>query len=395
VPTTSHADGNIDITNGYPANYAKHAAGSGYSTCSTASCHGVSSPVWGDNTTNNVCTKCHGTGTVTVNAANRYVVAPPVSVATNTGTLTGTGQVSNDAKVGAHQTHLRMLNGVSAYQSIDERCQNCHGTLPTLGTHANGSSAPTFTSLATHTGTMSSPTPTYVGTTCNNTYCHNPAGTGGVLNASSAGTGTAPVWTNAAYIADGTLKTSANCGVCHKVPESPVNPLWSYSATHSSYTIASDCTGCHTHNGSGSTHLDGIRQASGACDSCHGYGPTATDGKPQRAIEGKGAHEKHVNHLVARWGGTLNPNGDAFGDTNPASAWANVCGVCHNGASHTMTEPIGGTARTIAIPTAYQFGASAPVYNAAAWINTSSAAHPKTCSNISCHFQTTPVWSAY
>jgi predicted CxxxxCH...CXXCH cytochrome family protein len=26
---------------------------------------------------------------------------------------------------------------------------------------------------------------------------------------------------------------------------------------------------------------------------------------------------------------------------------------------------------------------------------TSSSVNPKSCSNISCHFQTTPVWNAY
>ncbi|MHB8845671.1 MAG: CxxxxCH/CxxCH domain c-type cytochrome, partial [Nitrospirota bacterium] len=389
-PTTSHADGSINVTNGYPVT-AKHAAGTYVGTCSTASCHGSNSPVWGANTSNDTCTKCHGTPTVTVTAENKNVIAPPKSVAGNTGTLTGTGQVSNDAKVGAHQTHLLYSNGVrtTLAETIEQRCVFCHGTLPTVGTHADAVSTPTWSGLATKNGAMS---PSYVaaGATCNNTYCHNPAGTGGVLNASSAGTGTAPVWTNAVYIADGTLKTAANCGVCHKVPESPVNPLWSYSTTHSTYTVDSDCSGCHGHNGSGGTHMDGTRQASGACNSCHGYGPTATDGKPERAIEGKGAHEKHVNHLLARWGGTLNPTTDAFGS---GASWTNVCGVCHNGASHNMSEAIGGTGRTISIPAAYQFGASAPVYNGT--VGVSSATTPKTCSNVSCHFQTTPVWSAY
>ena len=43
--------------------------------------------------------------------------------------------------------------------------------------------------------------------------------------------------------------------------------------------------------------------------------------------------------------------------------------------------------------TTYQFGPSAPLYNGSP--GTSSSVNPKTCSNISCHFQTTPVWSAY
>ncbi|MBI5099395.1 MAG: CxxxxCH/CxxCH domain-containing protein, partial [Nitrospirae bacterium] len=370
----------------------------GTKTCSAIICHGTGiQKVWGAVTTNNSCTKCHGTGTIgTVDGTNRYVVAPPVSVAGNTGILTGTGQVSDDAKVGAHQTHLRLLNGLqsSAVESLDTRCQNCHGTIPGTGdiTHANGTSSPAFQGLATKSGAM---LPTYVGTTCNNTYCHNPAGTGGTLNTANTGTGTAPVWTNAAYVADGTLKTIANCGVCHK---SPWDAGFTASYSHGALTTADDCAGCHGHNGetsgiAGQRHMDGVKYgAGGSCNSCHGYGPSATDGKPERSgvPEGKGAHEKHVTYLVTKWGGTLNPATDAFGS---GASWTNVCGVCHNGASHNMSESIPGTGRTISVPTTYQFGLSAPVYNGT--VGVSSGTTPKTCSNISCHFSTTPVWSAY
>jgi len=185
------------------------------------------------------------------------VVAPPKNIAGGSGTETGTGKVSTDAKVGAHQTHLRLFNGLtsSAIQTLDQRCQNCHGTLPTSGTHANGSSAPVFTGLAVSAGA----TPTYTGTTCNNTYCHNPAGK--TLNVLNAGSATAPSWTNAAYIADGTLKTTANCGVCHK---NPWDAGFTSTDNHSGVTIDTNCSSCHGHNGdtsgiAGQQHMDGIK----------------------------------------------------------------------------------------------------------------------------------------
>lgn len=34
-----------------------------------------------------------------------------------------------------------------------------------------------------------------------------------------------------------------------------------------------------------------------------------------------------------------------------------------------------------------------PTYNGVS--GTSSSVNPKTCSNVSCHFSTTPVWNAY
>jgi hypothetical protein len=58
-----------------------------------------------------------------------------------------------------------------------------------------------------------------------------------------------------------------------------------------------------------------------------------------------------------------------------------------------MGEAVGGTGRTIAFPASYQFGAAAPVYNGV--VGVSSATTLKSCSNLSCHFDSTPVWSAY
>ncbi len=403
---TAHLDGDIDVTNGYPTNVAKHVVGTYSGSCSTASCHGSSSATWGPNTTNNTCTKCHGTQTVTVTAANYQVIAPPVSTASVTGNLTGVGQVSDNVKVGAHQTHLLYSNGVrsTGVETIQGRCGFCH-TVPTVGSHANGSSAPLFTGLSVSAGA----TPTYTGTTCNNTYCHNPAGK--TLNALNAGLATAPSWTNAAYIADGTLKTQANCNVCHKSPGTVAGTILVTSTTdHSAFTIASDCSGCHGHNGgttgiAGQRHIDGIKYGGGNCDSCHHYdvvGATYaasvwTGGTWGKSVtgsnaEGFGAHAKHINHIKTRLAITaaLDPVSQTYGSNTPA----NVCGVCHTntGADHATS---GSTARTINFggSTTYQFGPSTPLYNGNS--TNSSSVNPKTCSNISCHFQTTPVWNAY
>jgi len=263
-------------------------------------------------------------------------------------------------------------------------------------------------------------TATYTGVTCNNTYCHNPAGTGGTLDTANAGTDASPDWTNAAYLADGTLKTQANCGVCHKVPG---DAGFTSTTSHTGYTIAAtDCSECHGHNGdtagsAGQRHMDGIKYGGGNCDSCHDYdvvGATyaggiwsgGTWGKNSRdgltPNEGWGAHAKHINHIKTRLGIAiaLDPVNQTFG----AGAPANVCGTCHTNTEAGNHLMGGSTVRTISFGDAmykyggasgfdFRFGVTNPAYNGTSGV--SSGADPKSCSNISCHFSSTPVWSSY
>jgi predicted CxxxxCH...CXXCH cytochrome family protein len=388
APTTGHIDGNVTVTGGYPI-VAKHVAGTyaANATCSTSTCHGTKSPVWGANTGNDKCTKCHGTGTVTVTVANRAVIAPSDPAATDT------GKVSSNAKTGAHQTHLLFLNGLSAQGTQDSRCSDCHGTLPASGAHANGSSTPVFQGLATHSGTMTSAS--FTGGSCSSTYCHNPAGTGGTLNNANTGTGITPSWTNAAYIADGTLKTQANCGVCHK---SPGDAGFTSTTTHVA-NITQDCAQCHGHNGgtggvAGQQHIDGILNGTGSCNSCHGYQAGSWAAAPTINAEGKGAHEIHITYLTTKRFGTtiaLNPASDQY--ASAATTWTNVCGICHANASTKHRDG----AVDVALSQTYLFGTSPTValYNGTPATSSATAGKEKTCSNLSCHYFTTPVWSTY
>ncbi|MBF0327651.1 MAG: CxxxxCH/CxxCH domain-containing protein [Nitrospirae bacterium] len=361
-----------------------------FGTCATTTCHGASSPTWGTATSNDTCTKCHGTGTVTVNAANKYVIAPPRNLAGDNGTATGTGQVSNDAKVGAHQTHLRLLNGLRLdNETIEQRCEYCHGTLPVSGMHANGSSTPAFQGLATKNGAMSA---SYASSTCSNTYCHNPAGTGGTLASGNAGTGIAPRWDNASYIADGTLKTEANCNVCHKSPGTVAGTITIAGTDHASVAIGDNCAGCHGHNGDtagsvGQRHMDGIKYGAGSCNSCHWF-DNATDATAWTTTKGSsglltntasawGAHNKHINHLKTRYGVSWTKDNVTYG----SGSYNLVCGVCH---TQTGSEHMVG-ARNINFndSTAHQFGLSKPIFD-----NVTT----RTCSNLDCHFKASPVW---
>jgi predicted CxxxxCH...CXXCH cytochrome family protein len=408
---TGHADGDIDVTGGYPANVAKHAVGTyaANATCSTTTCHGVggASPVWGATNLTGVdtCVKCHGVALSTIaqhtadpnRAAPGYTattapLGPGVDNAGQTGTVTS--NVSNDPQVGAHDTHLRSMGG---YKTGGVQCSDCHA-VTAIGDagHMNGSVTMTWSALSR--GNVPDPNPawqpknlnpTYTAPTCSTNYCH-----GGGFAAAVQGTGLTQSWVDGAYLASaGSAMNAADCNKCHQSP-----PTGAANFAHSGITLAAgSCSACHNHDGFGDArHIDGILQAGGgACNACHGYGPSLADGKAERAIEGKGAHEKHVNHLVALRaltvaGFALNPDTDQFG---AGDSWTYVCGVCHNGATHNMGEAVGGTGRTIAIPASYQFGANAPVYNGV--VGVSSATTAKSCSSVSCHFSDTPVWSAY
>lgn len=381
---TFHLDTNIDVVGGYTLNVTKHTSGTYTGTCSTTACHGTTGKPanWGAVTTNDYCTRCHGTSFAgTVNSTNRDLIAPSDVAGI------GTGKVSTNVKIGAHETHLKRLNGFSNYSTVDYRCESCHGTLPLASTytHADGSSSPVgkYKNIANNWGKMVGQT--YVSQTCSNTYCHNPAGTNGTLNASNAGTGILPVWTNATYIADGTKKTAANCNQCHKVPGAPnfVSGFNHTALTDNTYVVTQDCSACHGHNGDtagnvGERHMDGIKHGGGAsCNGCHGYPPltaaeiAANPGKFVDALPTANSshHAKHLLPTVTIAQGSApclpcHPYGPLHGQGGSTVIRSNV----------QVNE---------AADTGYRFDSNRPKrYNATT----------KTCSNISCHFQPTTAW---
>ncbi|MDD2851353.1 MAG: CxxxxCH/CxxCH domain-containing protein [Desulfuromonadaceae bacterium] len=383
--SANHVNGQIDVANqGYSAGGAP---GNGYGTCSTAMCHGsIAPPAWGVNTNYDTCTKCHGTGTVgPITSANRHVVAPSDPTASDT------GKVSATAKIGAHQTHLQYFNGLSAQGTEDDRCQACHGPLPTSGLHVAQFGPPsdpttTFSGLATTSagGTM---TPAYSAGSCSNTYCHNPAGINGTLASGNAGVEPAPLWTEAGYIADGTLKNDANCNKCHK---SPGNPLFTSTTDHSASAmpngIATDCAGCHGHNGgaggvAGQQHMDGIKYGNGSCDACHGY-PPMSPAKFSARVDGT-----YINAKVEDYTG-----GGGYHDAHlltsvKASEGFTPCLPCHPSSSHNGGNGTVAKAQVNvndAADLTFRFDESrAKRYDAAS----------QSCSNVSCHYQPTPAWT--
>jgi predicted CxxxxCH...CXXCH cytochrome family protein len=381
-----HLDNNVDVYKttagdlGYPQDQAKHDDGN-YGTCSTSACHGSGAPTWGNSTTDATCVKCHGVaGSDSASYASDKNRAAPGYVAAaapaGTGRDTAGETLPSDSQVGAHDAHLRASSGIANALA----CSDCHAVagLNDAG-HMDGTVTMVWSSLSGSGGLS----PSYANGACSSVYCH-----GDGFGAGVKGVASQPTWTNTGYL---TGVRATDCNQCHQSP-----PASTARFDHGSYTVDSDCAGCHNHNGSGPTHVNGVLYGAGTCNSCHDYDTVAGAwGKNLQAVEGWGGHAKHIDHIKARHSISLNPDSDQFG-TGPAAA---VCGTCHTNTSgdHSM----GGGPRSInfgdgtyrsggAAGFNFVFGSGSPLYNGT--VGVPSASDPKTCSNISCHFKETPVW---
>ena len=170
-------------------------------------------------------------------------------------------------------------------------------------------------------------------------------------------------------------------------------------------TIFGACGSCHTNLSNSATnvgnvfvdkalHVNGTMNYVANCDGCHAYDLTGGGTTWTPALSGgtgTGAHIKHIAFIKSRLGiATLTATGKTFGIGEPAG----VCGTCHTntGSEHdngsrqitfgaggaspnTMGAGYGGSMSLV-------FGGSNPSFSGAA----------KTCSNLSCHYFTTPNW---
>jgi len=409
-----HMNGFVDVYKatpgdfGYPANKV---IGTPFQSCTTVNCHGRLSPTWGANTGNYQCTKCHGKGTVLANyssVSNKQAAPGYMGIGIGVGQQTGvvTGNVSNDPKVGAHDAHMRSTNNLGKPAG----CGDCH-TVPSTAFasgHMNGSSLPTFSNLVKNIETIPGSALPYTYTkgsvtanydsltgTCSNIYCH-----GATLPAGDNPRNTSPQWTDGTYL---TGDRANDCSKCHGYP-----PTQSTRLPHTPAADYMTCTSCHPHNGTRQStdpladndlHINGNLEATKHCNTCHDYDTRGTTGelwgKSPIAVEGIGAHAMHINYLKARMNkANLNPNVDVF-DTD---AFNGVCGTCHTRlqSNHEQTNRLT-SLRNITFgdisSVNRQFGPNQPKYNGTTGV--SSAVTPKTCSNIDCHYKTSPIWQPY
>ena len=282
-----------------------------------------------------------GTGNPLANTTQPYTNC---SGGHDTTTASGTYPAAKPLCSACHTNNTNFL-------SANPGCYDCHGSSATIGT-PTGNVFPNIS--GSHSKHMAIPA-----LTCGT--CHANGGTGN-------------------------LNHGPRRGVASFVNVSSASSQFHYTATGKG-TCSNIVNGCHP-----GTAEWGVTKL--GCGSCHAYAANTWAAASERNSslnQGKGAHAKHIAYLLTKWGGTLNPATDQFGGT--ADSWTKVCGVCHTGAVHTMTEPIPGTGRTIAFPVGRDFGPSAPLYNGNP--ATGSAVNPKSCSNLDCHYRTSPIWSNY
>ncbi|HIJ89158.1 MAG TPA: CxxxxCH/CxxCH domain-containing protein [Desulfuromonadales bacterium] len=327
VPALNHTDGDIDVTNGYPANVAKHTTASGFGgrTCSTASCHAnvygpgtATTPPWG--TAVAACSACH---TIPIGA---------------TGPATGSHVVHNDST-----------------------CTHCHNagttatSAPATG-HANGSIDATngYPVTAKHAAGS------YTGT-CSTAICHGQG---------------APAWGATSTVpVNGFPYSAAQCGKCHAQEGTVTAGAPFYSTAIPKVTLNTNAkVGAHT------AHLASVDRLHPvlSCSDCHG---TVTLGDPTHmngattfvfsALAKTGNLNPSYNPLTGTCSnvychGAAMPSGIVSG-SNTTPQWNNPnylpatltvagCGTCHGfpppSSSHSaVTIPVGFPSATVAIGT--------------------------------------------
>jgi hypothetical protein len=389
---TTHNNGTVDLNltctscHGNPPTALTVAISGNTGTHTTATdcatCHGANPGAAGHNngTLSTTCVACHGnpptaltvalsghtgTHTTATDCASCHG-ANPGTPGHNNGTLSTTCVACH----GNPPTTLTVaLSGHTGTHTTATDCATCHGANPGAAGHNNGTlsttcvachgNPPTALTVAIsgHTGTHTT------ATDCATCHSANPG---------------------AAGHNNGTLSTT--CVACHGNPPTALTVAISgHTGTH---TTATDCATCHGANPGATGHNNGTLQVSMTCNSCHGYDAASWATAPSIYPEGKGAHAKHVAYLVANAGNgfALNPTTDQYGS---GASWTNVCAVCHTGATHKANGV------EVSIRNDFQFGADAPTFNGTPGTSSAVAGKEKTCSNISCHYFTSPIWSNY
>jgi hypothetical protein len=395
-----HTDG-VKTVAFYDVNYGSYTSyktsGANQYKCANVACHGgITRSQWSNTgavNTTNACTHCHGqpqAAAIPTNNTNLKMYAPGWVNGGYTGTSTDQQTADSDLRVGAHFAHL------SSVYMKQIKCNECHlvPTTPFQAAHMVGprynSQTVTFSqaSTAVKNGVFTSYT---AGTaakavTCSTTYCHGSK----FIQGDTAGSAKKPAWNQNTLIAR--TPDATTCGRCHG------NPPNSVPGSHSGATPTTSCVGCHgtVVNAAGAIinktlHVNGVNNYQLNCSGCHGYLPTDSWASTY-GVEGIGAHVKHINYLMSRYNVTLNPTGDTYG----SGAMAVVCGACHSitGTDHT---PGNGSASTRKInfggSLSRQFGGAVPFYNGSSL--SSSSLKPKSCSNLDCHYRTSPIWQTF
>jgi len=362
-------------------------------TCNNVSCHGGKTrSAWNATTTNNnnTCAHCHGIAT-TVSGTDIRAFAPGFR---KQGTSTDQLTSSADIRVGSHFKHL------SSVYMKNVKCNECH-TVPANvfdGTHMGATSRYNSQTLvfsqsssAIWNGATGSKLAAFsgytVGTsnkaaTCSSVYCHGNR----MKNGESGGTYRKPYWNYSAMI---NYTDPANaCKRCH-----------GYPPTSNSHTTSTTCSDCHKNMSAAdnrtfldkSLHINRVVDVTSDCNGCHRYDITGTNTWSSTTVGTDVGHYKHIAFIKNRLGyGALATASQTFGTGENVA----VCGTCHtvtlslhnNGAKNiTFGDGLNTMGSGTGSSMSLLLGGSNPAIAGTTGTNI-------TCSNLMCHYATTPNW---
>ena len=366
-------------------------------TCNNVSCHGGKSRgSWSYNSTNNnnTCVHCHGIATTGTGNSDLRAYAPGFR---KQGTSTDQLTSSADIRVGSHFKHL------SSVYMKNIKCNECHSVPVNVfdGNHMGATSRYNSQTLvfsqsssAVWNGATGAKLAAFsgytVGTaskaaTCSSVYCHGNR----LKNGETGGTYRKPYWNYSAMI-NYTDPTNA-CKRCH-----------GYPPTSNSHTASTTCSDCHKNMSAADNrtfldktlHINRVVDVSSDCNGCHKYDTTGTNTWSNVTVGTDVAHYKHIVFIKSRLGyGALQTVGQTFATGENLA----VCGTCHTqtaalhnngskdvtfGASGTFPNTMGGgTGNSMSL----LLTGSNPYITGTTGTNI-------TCSNLMCHYATTPNW---
>ncbi|MEI6208013.1 MAG: cytochrome c3 family protein [Desulfuromonadales bacterium] len=173
---------------------------------------------------------------------------------------------------------------------------------------------------------------------------------------------------------------TSSCTSCHG------NPPATTTHVNNNVTATTQCVTCHIWTGpNGATHLNGTVDLKGdiGCDACHGYPPL-----PTSALATSNANGTFANAKLEDYGNGGGFHASHLLPTLTADQGFAPCLPCHpTGATHNNGNGVVARANVNVFDpadTSFRFDASRPktYYSLAT-----------TCSNVSCHFKSSPAWN--
>lgn len=324
--------------------------------------------------TRRACASCHD-GNVSYDARFGNISAPRKGMGIFTSAGHGTLKLAGAAMTcsDCHDPDGRHINGVRGDRRLlavlgdgtnNASCGYCHNDSGKVATAS-------FRGMSSHlTARSSDGKPRSL---CNS--CHDPHGTTNAAMirlrfdvVTGNGRGAAVKTVLFSNISTGFVNASRTgiCQVCH------TNTKYYRNYTSPNGVYAGDvlyqgswghmggnrhCLTCHDHKSS----KFAFYPSAGPCDSCHGYPPRVGDGKGSPAASSD-VHGKH------------NMSSKAVTDGLTGAASGMACSRCHSG------HGINPVSNSVVIPDYIFNGSQATSYGL------------NSCSNISCHFKSTPTW---